>query len=90
MNRLLQVKMPFTSEKNTKTPVSRNLRKGNETSVEKIDKLSADLKAVLLYYKGIPKIIDNIIMMLITMISLQNLTELWIYLSQQGKVRMIW
>ncbi|WP_428065960.1 S8 family peptidase [Candidatus Proelusimicrobium volucris] len=61
MNRLLQVKMPFTSEKNTQTPGSRNLRKGNETSVEKIDKLSADLKAVLLYYKGIPKIIDNII-----------------------------
>ena len=61
MNHLLQVKLRFSSEKNTQRPGSRNLRVHAVTTTEKIDDLIKDLNAVLRYYRGVPKILDGIL-----------------------------
>ena len=60
MNNILNVKMPFRQETNPQSVVRKNLRKNAETSIEKIDSLIEDLKAVLRYYQDTPKIIKNI------------------------------
>ena len=49
MNHLLQIKLPFRHELNSQKPAGRNLRAHNETSVEKIESLAEDLRAVLRY-----------------------------------------
>ena len=61
MNNILNVKMPFRQETNPQSVVRKNLRKNAETSIEKIDSLIEDLKAVLRYYQDTPKIIKNIL-----------------------------
>ncbi len=61
MNHLLQVKLPLTNESNSTQVIRRNLRVENTTSVEKIDILCEDLRAILRYYQGTPKIIENIL-----------------------------
>ena len=53
--------MPFRQETNPQSVVRKNLRKNAETSIEKIDSLIEDLKAVLRYYQDTPKIIKNIL-----------------------------
>ena len=61
MNPLLQVKLRFSKESNTQRPNGRNLRSAAETSVEAIDSLSEDLRAVLRYYRSTPKILKDIL-----------------------------
>jgi len=61
MNSILNVKMPFRQETNPQSVVRKNLRKDAETSIEKIDSLIEDLRAVLRYYQDTPKIIKNIL-----------------------------
>lgn len=61
MNNILNVKMPFRQETNPQSVVRKNLRKNAETSIEKIDSLIEDLKAVLRYYQDTPKFIKNIL-----------------------------
>ena len=53
--------MPFRQETNPQSVVRKNLRKNAEISIEKIDSLIEDLKAVLRYYQDTPKIIKNIL-----------------------------
>lgn len=61
MNNILNVKMPLRKEANPQSVVRKNLRKNTETSIEKIESLIEDLKAVLRYYQDTPKIIKNIL-----------------------------
>ena len=61
MNHLLQIKLPFRHELNSQKPAGRNLRAHNETSVEKIESLAEDLRAVLRYYQSVPQIVNNIL-----------------------------
>lgn len=61
MNNLLQIKMPLMQEDNNQRPKGRNLKKDHSTSVEKIEKLVEDLRAILRYYQAIPKFIDNLL-----------------------------
>lgn len=61
MNNILNVKIPFRQETNPQSVVRKNLRKNAETSIEKIDSLIEDLRAVLRYYQDTPKIIKNIL-----------------------------
>ena len=61
MNHLLQIKLRFASEKNRQRPGARNLRVRDHTTSEKIDALVDDLNAVLRYYRGIPKMLDKIL-----------------------------
>ena len=61
MNNILNVKMPFRKETNPQNVVRKNLRKDAETSIEKINSLIEDLRAVLRYYQDTPKIIKNIL-----------------------------
>lgn len=61
MNHLLQVKLRFANEKNKQRPGARNLRVRDDTTSEKIDALIDDLNAVLRYYRGVPKMLDRIL-----------------------------
>ena len=58
MNPLLQVKLRFSSEP-ARRPGPRNLRTNAYVDLEKIDSLVMSLRAVLRYYRSIPKIISN-------------------------------
>lgn len=61
MNPILQVKLQFANERNTRKPSPRNLRSTAETSSEKIDALIENLRAVLRYYRNTPRILANIL-----------------------------
>lgn len=61
MNNLLQIKLPLASELNSQRPNGRDLRVENSTSVQKIDSLSEDLRAILRYYEANPKFVNNIL-----------------------------
>ena len=59
MNPLLQVKLRFTREKNNQKPGARNMRAKGETSLEKIDKLVENLRAVLRFYTDNPRVTEK-------------------------------
>lgn len=62
MNPLLQVKLTYSNERNTSpNGFNRNLRSVNTLDVSHIDHLISNLKNVLTYYAGMPKVIDNIL-----------------------------
>ncbi len=58
MNPLLQVKLRFSSEP-ARRPGPRNMRSSAYVDLERIDSLTMSLRAVLRYYRSIPKIISN-------------------------------
>lgn len=60
-NPLLQVKLRFRNEKNPNRPNGRKLKAHAKTTIEKIDTLSGDLRAVLLYFRNTPKLLNNIL-----------------------------
>lgn len=62
MNPLLQVKLRFEREKNPQKPGAKNFRAKHGTSVEDIDRLLESLRAVLRYYRGVPKILDKMML----------------------------
>lgn len=59
MNPILQVKLKFSNEGNNQRPGARNLRTKAETTVEKIDSLSNDLKTILRFYRISAKLLDG-------------------------------
>lgn len=59
MNPILQVKLKFSNEGNNQRPGARNLRTKAETTVEKIDSLSNDLKTILRFYRNSAKLLDG-------------------------------
>lgn len=61
MNKILQVKLNFRNENNKSKPGQRKLRKGNITSIEKIDSLCEDLQSILRFYENSPKFLENIL-----------------------------
>lgn len=61
MNNLLRVKLPLDNETNPSRSAGRNLRVENSTSIEKIESICEDLRAILRYYQSTPKFIDNIL-----------------------------
>lgn len=61
MNKILQVKLNFRDENNKSKPGQRKLRKGNMTSIEKIDSLCEDLQSILRFYENSPKFLENIL-----------------------------
>lgn len=61
MNKILQVKLKFSNEKNNQRPNTRNLRAHAETSIERIDSICDDLRTILRFYKNSPKFLENIL-----------------------------
>lgn len=61
MNSFLQVKLTYANEHNNQRPNERQLRANAEVSSEKIDLLVDGLRAVLRYYRSVPKILNNIL-----------------------------
>ena len=61
MNKILQVKMRFSNEKNNQRPKARNLRAHAETTVENIQSICEDLRTILRFYKNSPKFLENIL-----------------------------
>ena len=61
MNALLQVKLNFANERKKPSAVSKNLRAHSEVTVEKIDALMESLQSVLRYYRGQPKLLNDIL-----------------------------
>lgn len=61
MNPILKVKLQFSNEYKNKMPFIRNLRANAMVTTEKIDSLIKNLKTILSYYDGIPKIIKNML-----------------------------
>lgn len=61
MNSILQVKLQLADERNNQRPQARNLRAHAETTTEKIDTLIETLKAVLRYYRSVPKVLNSIL-----------------------------
>ena len=59
MNNLLEVKVKYNREGRKLNTVYDNLRKNDETSVEKISILQKNLESVLLYYDNNPKMMDG-------------------------------
>lgn len=55
MNNLLEVKVRFDHRKRGDSPVFVNLRKDRETTVQKIQKLQDNLRAIMRYYESTPK-----------------------------------
>lgn len=53
MNKILQVKLNFRGEDNKSKPGLRKLRKGNQTSAEKMDALCEDLQGILRFYENL-------------------------------------
>ena len=51
----------LADERNKQKPQSRNLRAHAETTTDKIDKLIETLRAVLRYYRSVPKVLNNIL-----------------------------
>ncbi|MCU0079085.1 S8 family peptidase [Extibacter muris] len=61
MNKILQVKLKFSNEKNNQRPNARNLRAHAETSIDKIDSICDDLRTILRFYKNSPQFLENIL-----------------------------
>ena len=61
MNSILQVKLTYTNEHNNQRPNERQLRVNSEVSSEKIDSLIEKLRAVLRYYRSVPKLLNSIL-----------------------------
>lgn len=63
MNPVLQVKLTYRNEKNeiSQNSFVRNLRASNTLTTAHIDSLISDLKHILLYYSGMSKIIDKLL-----------------------------
>ena len=61
MNSILQVKLTYTNENNNQRPNERQLRTNSEVTSEKIDSLVENLRAVLRYYRSVPKLLNNIL-----------------------------
>ncbi len=61
MNSILQVKLTYTNEHNNQRPKERQLRANSEVTSEKIDSLVENLRAVLRYYRSVPKLLNNIL-----------------------------
>ena len=61
MNSILQVKLQLGDERNNQKYQPRNLRTHAKTTTEKMDALIETLKAVLRYYRSIPRILDSIL-----------------------------
>ena len=61
MNSILQVKLTNTNEHNNQGSNERQLRVNSEVSSDKIDSLVENLKAVLRYYRSVPKLLNNIL-----------------------------
>lgn len=61
MNSILQVKLTYTNEHNNQRPNERQLRTNSEVASEKIDSLVENLRAVLRYYRSVPKLLNNIL-----------------------------
>lgn len=59
MNNLLEVKVKFNHEGRRGQTVYTNLRKNDETTVEKIDSLKENLRAILRYYENSEKLMDG-------------------------------
>lgn len=59
MNSILQVKLTYTNEHNNQTPNERQLRANSEVTSEKIESLVENLRAVLRYYRSVPKLLNN-------------------------------
>lgn len=59
MNSVLQVKLTYTNEHNNQTPNERQLRANSEVTSEKIESLVENLRAVLRYYRSVPKLLNN-------------------------------
>lgn len=61
MNSILQVKLNFANEQNNQRPAGKNLRAHTEVPSERIDELIEGLRSVLRYYRGTPKLVNNIL-----------------------------
>lgn len=61
MNKILQVKLKFSNEKNNQRPSARNLRVHAETSIDKVDSMCDDLRTILRFYKNSPQFLENIL-----------------------------
>ncbi len=61
MNSILQVKLNFSNEKNPSNFSGKDLKATAEVSTETIDNLLFSLRAVLRYYRNVPKLIDGIL-----------------------------
>ena len=55
MNHLLEVKVRYNHRKRGDSPVFVNLKKDDETTVQKIQKLQENLRAIVRYYESTPK-----------------------------------
>ena len=61
MNSILQVKLTYTNESNNQKPNERKLKANAEVSSEKIEALVESLKSVLRYYRGVPKLLEKLL-----------------------------
>lgn len=61
MNALLNIKLPFNDEKNSKRPGPRNLKTRNKVNIAHIDKLIEDLENVKNYYEHINRVTEDIL-----------------------------
>ena len=61
MNKILQVKLRFSNEKNNQRPNARNLKAQTKTTIDKIQGLCDDLRTVLRFYENSPKFLENIL-----------------------------
>ena len=62
MNNLLQVNLRYTDEKNQNASGIRNLKKGNNCSVEHINKLISELNSIVQYYDNLEiKVINDVL-----------------------------
>lgn len=59
MNHLLEVKLRYDHRKRGDIPVPVNLKKGGETTVQKIQKLQENLRAIVRYYESTPKYLQG-------------------------------
>lgn len=61
MNKVLKVKMRFSHDKNTQRPKARNLKTHAETTIDKIQNLCDNLRAILRFYENSQKFLENIL-----------------------------
>lgn len=61
MNKLLQVKLRFSNEKNTQQSKGRKLRTHSEVTEENIQRLCDDLRTILRYYNNSPRFLENVL-----------------------------
>lgn len=61
MNPLLKVNLKFRDEGNKQVVVHDNLRAKNETTIEKVDEIVRDLRAVVSFYDSTEKLLDGIL-----------------------------